>query len=166
MKTRTLVLGIALLALAAAQPLVATSATSNLTVNATVSAMASLSIGSAAINFPDANPDSTPSIAATQNPVAVDAKGKTSAGSSITLTLVAADDLTSGSDTIAISNVTWTASGVGFVEGTMNKTSAQAVGSWTNSGNRSGSLSFALANSWAYATGTYSTTATFTLTAP
>jgi hypothetical protein len=166
MKTRDVLLGIALVAMAAAQPLGAATATGDLTVDATVAATATLTIGSAAINFPDANPDTTPSVSATENPVSVVAKGRTSSGGTISLTLLAGGDLSGGGNTIGIDQVTWTGSGAGFVNGTMNKTAAQSVGSWTNSGNRSGSLSFALANSWSYATGSYTASATFTLTAP
>jgi hypothetical protein len=166
MKTRNLVLGIALVAIAAAQPLGAADTTSILTVNATVAATASLTLGAAAIGFPDANPDTTPSIPANAA-LTIVAKGKTSTGSSVTLTVLAAGDLTAGgSDVIPINNVTWTTGSTGFVAGTMSKTTAQTVGSWANSGNRPGSISFFLANSWDYAVGSYSTTATFTLTAP
>jgi hypothetical protein len=165
MKTRYTLLGIALLAIAVAQPLGAATTTTNVTVSATVSATASLEIGSATVSFPDANPDTTPSITASPAALSVTAKGKTSAGSIVTLTLQAADNLKSGSDTILISNVTWTAGGTGFSAGTM-ATTAVSVGSWTNSGNRAGTLSFVLANSWDYPTGDYSTSATFTLTAP
>ena len=91
---------------------------------------------------------------------------KTGSASTATLTVLAAGDLTSGTDTIAISNVTWTATGAGFVAGTMNKTTAQSAGSWTGSGNRSGTFSYFLANSWSYPTGSYTATTTYTLTAP
>jgi hypothetical protein len=165
MKTRNLVLGVALVAMAAAQPLGAADTTSILTVNATVAATASLTLGAGSISFPDANPDTTASIPGNAA-LSVVAKGKTSTGSSITLTVLAGGDLTSGTDTIPVSNVTWTTGSSGFVAGTMNGTVAQSVGSWTNSGNRPGSLNFFLANSWDYAVGNYSTTATFTLTAP
>ena len=84
----------------------------------------------------------------------------------MTLTCLAGGDLTSGSDTIPISDVTWTAEGSGFVAGTMNKTTAQPVGSWTGSGHRTGTLSFLLANDWNHATGSYTATATYTLTSP
>lgn len=169
MKTRNLkllLLGLVAAGLAFSQPLMAASDTSNVTVSATVSATAKLSVSSATLTFPDADPDTTASIPATEGAVTVTAKGKTSNGGTITLTILAAGDLTSGGDTIAISNVTWTASGTGFVPGTMNKTTAQSVGSWTDSGNRSGTVTFALANSWAYKTGSYSASATYTLTAP
>jgi hypothetical protein len=140
--------------------------TQNLTVNATVSARASLSLGQSAINFPDASPDATPSIAANENAVTVTAKVRTGSSSTATLTHKAADDLKSGSDIIPIGNVTWTASGAGFQAGTMNKTSDQTAGSWTGSGNRSGTFSYFLANSWSYATGSYAASSTYTLTAP
>jgi hypothetical protein len=84
----------------------------------------------------------------------------------VTLTCLAEGDLTAGANTIAISNVTWTATGTGFVAGTMNKTTAQSAGSWTGPGARSGTFSFSLANSWSYDTGSYTAAITYTLTAP
>jgi hypothetical protein len=161
-----LLAGIAAVGLAMAQPLMAATATSNVTVSATVSATAKLSLSTATVTFPDADPDTTPSIAASEGAVTVTAKAKTGAAGAVTLTLLAANDLTSGSDSIAISNVTWTATGTGFVAGTMNKTTAQSVASWTGPGSHSGTVSFALANSWDYKTGSYSVGATYTLTAP
>jgi hypothetical protein len=166
MKTRFLLLGIAIAAIALAQPLGAVTDTKALTVSATVAATAKLTLSRNTVAFPDADPDVTPSIPATGGAITVDAKGKTGAASLITLTLVAATDLTSGGDTIAISNVTWTATGAGFVAGTMSTATAQTVGSWTGSGNRSGTQSYVLANSWSYATGSYTAAATYTLTAP
>jgi hypothetical protein len=84
----------------------------------------------------------------------------------VTLTLNAGTNLTSGGDTIAISNITWTAGGDGFVAGTMAVSSEVPVASWTGSGNRSGTQTFAMVNSWAYTPGSYSASATYTLTAP
>lgn len=140
--------------------------TKPLTINAIVSPRAKLTLGVAAINFPDADPSTTPSVAATENPVSVDSQVRTGAASTATLTVLAASDLTSGANTIAITNVTWTATGAGYVAGTMSTSAAQTVGSWTGSGDRSGTLSFFLTNSWSYATGSYTANSTFTLTAP
>ena len=137
-----------------------------LTINATVADKAKLTLGTAAISFPDADPDSTPSIAAPENPVSVTVKAHAGTGSLVTLTVQANGNLGSGiDDTIAISNVTWTAFGSGFVAGTMG-TSPVAAGSWTGSGNRSGSFSYFLANRWAYPKGDYTQTVVYTLTAP
>jgi hypothetical protein len=166
MKKVSLVLAIGLGLVLMAGRAFAASDTKNLTVNAAVSARATLSIGQSSIHFPDADPDGTPSIGATENAVSVTAKVRTGSGSTATLTHLAADDLKSGSDTILIGNVTWTASGAGFIAGTMNKATAQTAASWTGSGNRSGSFSYFLANSWSYATGTYTASSTYTLTAP
>jgi hypothetical protein len=80
--------------------------------------------------------------------------------------VLASGDLASGGNSIAVSNLTWTSSGGGFQAGTSNKTVAQSVGSWSGSGNQSGSQTYALANSWTYATGTYTVTLNYTLTAP
>ena len=166
MKTKLMLLGVAALAVAIVQPLGAATATSAVTVAATVTATAKLTVSTATLTFPNSDPDTVPSIAATEGVVNITAKSKTSTGSSVTLTILSGADLTSGTDTIAISNLTWTVSGAGFVAGTMNKTTAQTVASWTNSGNRPGTQPYALANSWSYPTGSFSATATYTLTAP
>jgi hypothetical protein len=165
MRLRLLVLLIAVAAVALVQPLSAVTDTKPLTVSATVAATAKLTLTSATVTFPNADPDTVTSIPANEGAITVDAKAKTSTGTLVTLTLQATTDLTSGSDTIAISNVTWTATGGGFVAGTMSLV-AQTVGSWTGSGDRSGTQSYSLANSWSYATGSYSAAATYTLTAP
>jgi len=166
MKKVSLVLAIGLGLVLMAGAAFAVTATQNLTVNAAVSARATLSIGQTSIHFVDADPDATPSIGATENPVSVTAKVRTGSASTATLTHLAAGDLVSGSDTIAISNVTWTVTGTGFQAGTMNKTTAQTAASWTGSGNRAGTFSYFLANSWSYATGSYTASSTYTLTAP
>ena len=166
MKTRLLLLGVAVAAVALVQPLSAAVDTKPITVSATVAATAKLALSVATVTFPDADPDATPSIAATEGAITITAKGKTTAGSNITLTLQAAGALVSGGDSIPISNVTWTVAGPGFVPGTMSSTAAVSVASWLNSGNRAGQLSFFLANSWDYKVGSYSVGATYTLTAP
>ena len=145
----------------------AATATETLTINAEVLARATLTLGTAAINFSDADPDSVPSIAANENPVSVTARVRTAAGSTPTLTVQASGDLTSGTDTIPISNVTWTASGAPFVGGTMNAPVAQSAATFgPGSGSYTGSFDFFLANSWDYEVGNYTATATYTLTAP
>lgn len=146
----------------------AASDTKPLTINATVSARAVLTLGAASISFGDADPDSTPSISSTPASVSVTAKVRTGGSSTATLTHQAADDLkTAGGDTIAIGNVTWTATGTGFVAGTMSKSAPVTAASWTGSGSHTdGSFSYFLANSWSYATGSYTASSTYTLTAP
>lgn len=140
--------------------------TATVTVNSTVAARASLVFGSTTVAFPDADPSSVSSIAATQNAISVTASVRTGGASVATLQVLAGGDLTSGSDTIGINNVTWTATGSGFVAGTMNKSGAQTAGSWTGPGQRAGTFSYFLANSWSYATGNYTASVTYTLTAP
>jgi hypothetical protein len=140
--------------------------TANLTINATVATTAKLTLGSASINFPDADPDTTPTINAPENPVSVTAKVKTGSSSTATLTVIAGGDLTGAGGTIPISAVKWTAAGNGFVSGTMDKTTPQSAGSWVGSGNRNSSFSYTLDNSWNYAPGSYTAIVTYTLTAP
>jgi hypothetical protein len=142
----------------------AQTATANVTATATVAAKARLEI-TGVVAFADADPETVPSISASALDVTV--KARTGPSAAVTLTVVAGDDLkTAANDIIGIANLTWTAGGSGFVAGTSNKTVAQSVGSWTGPGTRSGTQTYHLANSWAYATGSYSVTLTYTLTAP
>lgn len=148
-----------------AGPAQAASDQQTLTINANVAARAKLSLSPSTINFADADPDDYPRVAA-DSPVAVTAKVRTGASSTATLSVLANGDLVSGSDTIPIAKVSWTASGAGFVDGTMSKSAAQPVASWSGSGSRSGTMNFSLVNEWGYATGNYTQTAVYTLTAP
>ena len=135
-----------------------------LTINATVSTRAELVLSPTTVNFPDANPTTTPSIPA-DSTVSVTANVRT-AGTP-TLTVLANGDLISGADSIAIANVTWTASGAPFIAGTMNSITAQGAATLSaGSGQYAGTYSYFLANSWTYAVGAYTQTATYTLTAP
>jgi hypothetical protein len=133
------------------------------TVNAAVSATAKLTLSALTVNFPDADPDLTPTI--TVAPITVTASGKCAKGNNVTLTVQAGGPLTSGTDTIAISNITWAVTGAGYAAGTMASASAVSLGSWLNSGSYVGTQTYSLANSWAYATGAYTTAVTYTLTA-
>ncbi len=167
MRKLVLFVGIMALVVASVQPAAAqVTATQVVSVSATVSTTAKLTVGSPTVSFPNADPDNTPSIQASEGAIAITAKAKTGAAGNVTLTILAGSDLISGSDSIVISNVTWTAGGTGFVPGTMNSVSAQSVGSWTGSGNYSGTQTFFLANSWNYRVGNYGASATYTLTAP
>jgi hypothetical protein len=144
----------------------ATTQTRTITLSTNIAARAKLQFGLSAMNFPDANPDSVPSNPANVNPLSVTSIGRTGSSQTATLTCLASGDFFSGSNTIAISNMTWTATGTGYVPGTMNRITAQTAGSWTGSGQRAGTLSYFLANSWSYIVGNYSTTINYTLTAP
>jgi len=167
MKTRLLFLGVAVAAVALAQPLGAANDSKTVTVTAVVGASAQLELSRLTVAFPDTpDVDANPSIPATGGAITITAKGKTTGGATITLTVQASGDLVSGSDTIAISNVTWVGSGAGYATAGTMSTTAQSVGSWTNSGSRSGTQTFALANSWDYVVGNYSASAVYTLTAP
>ncbi len=129
---------------------------------------ATLTLGSNTISFPNADPDATPAIPATQNSVSVRCRITGATGSNVTLTLQANGNLISGGNSIPISNVTWTATGSGYSSGTMNTTPV-TVGSWPNtSGSKTynGTFSFFLKNSWEYATGNYTASVVYTLTAP
>lgn len=149
-----------------ATPLLAATATQDVTFNAAATSKAKLTLSSSTINFPAADPDEISSIPASENAVSVTVKARTGSSSDVTLTVLAANDLVSVSNIIAISNVTWTATGTGFVAGTMDKTTGQSTGAWTGPGEYGGTISYFLANSWDYASATYAADATYTLTSP
>jgi hypothetical protein len=137
-----------------------------LTINATVSARAELTLSPTSISFADASPTTSPTIAANST-VAVTAKVRTAASSTATLMAASSGELTSGSDTIPINAVSWTASGNPFIAGTLNAVTPQSAATFASgSGSYNGTYTFTLANSWGYNTGSYAATVTYTLTAP
>ncbi|MEW5983524.1 MAG: hypothetical protein AB1806_14315 [Acidobacteriota bacterium] len=139
--------------------------TGTVSVSVSVAAVAKLTLSGSTVSFPNADPDTVPSITASEGALTIATKARTATGGPVTLTVMAIGDLTSGANIIAASNVSWTATGAGFLPGTLSTAAAQVVGSWIGAGSRTGTQTYQLANSWAYATGTYSTTATYTLTA-
>ncbi len=139
--------------------------TASATLNGPVVGLARLTLSSAVVTFPDADPDTVANVPASQGPITVTAKARTMVNGSVTLTVLATGQLRSGLNTIPASNITWTASGAGFSSGTLNVSAAQTVGAWSGSGARTGIQTFFFKNLWTYATGTYSLTMTFTLTA-
>jgi hypothetical protein len=136
------------------------------TATVTIGGLAKLTLSATALAFPDADPDTVPAIPAAGGPITISARARTTIGSPVTLVVQAGSDLRSGLDTIPATQLRWTATGTGFVGGTMSYSAAQPVASWTGSGTWTGTQSYALVNSWSYPTGTYSATLTYTLTAP
>ena len=173
MKIGKILIAFLALSLVAAGAAWAATDTNTLTINATVTNQATLTIGGTktpSISFADSDPDTVLSIASVPASLAVVAKAKTGNLSIVTLKVLANGDLTStvpSAESIPIGNVTWTAAGgAGFSAGTMNKTTAQTCGSWTGSGKYQGTYSYFLANSWTLPVGTFTQTATYTLTSP
>jgi len=165
-KTRHLLFTLVLLAAAAAPAIHAATSGGTVGVTVTIAAIAKLSLSTSTLTFPNADPDTTPLIPAAGGALTVTAKAKTATGATVSLTVIAGGDLMSGTDTIPASSVSWTATGAGFVAGTMSRVTAQSVAAWVGSGSRVGTQSYGLANSWSYPTGVFSATATYTLTAP
>lgn len=164
---RVLLFGLLLLAglLAAVPPVPAASLAQSVTASANIAAIARLSLAPATITFMDADPDLVPAMPSSTGPIALSARARTPPGARVTLSLLANDDLRSGLVTIPIEALTWTAQGSGFLGGTASRTAAQLVGSWTDSGVRSGTQAFALANSWTLPSGTFTGTLVYTLAA-
>ena len=126
-----------------------------------------LSLSSPVITFPSSDPDSVPIVSAPSLQVTYRVRQNNNAPWS--LTVLAGGDLISGPARIDISNVTWTATPAPpFQNGTLSKTVAQRIASGTGNVNPDtiGSITFRLANSWTYSTGTYTQTVLFTLSTP
>jgi len=125
------------------------------------------SVTQSSIAFADADPDTTPSLTASNVTVSYRVTGN--AGGNWRITIISGTDLTSGSATIPISSVTWTATPVPpFQAGTMSTAVAQTMASGAGNVNpaATGTVVFKLANNWSSNVGTYSATFTFTLSAP
>jgi hypothetical protein len=144
----------------------ATAQAATATVSANVGTIATLNLSSASASFPDADPDLVPQIPTSGGPILITAKARATPGMQVVLTLQAADDLRSGVTTIPASNVTWTATGAGFVSGTLSKLSPVTLATWTGSGIRTGSQQLYLRNLWTHPTGTYTVSLLYTLSAP
>jgi hypothetical protein len=126
-----------------------------------------LSLSSPVITFPPSDPDSAPIVSA--SPLQVTYRVRQNNNGPWSLTVLAGGDLISGPDRIDISNVTWIATPAPpFQNGTLSKTVAQRIASGTGNVNPDtiGSITFQLANSWTYSTGTYTQTVLFTLSTP
>jgi hypothetical protein len=125
-----------------------------------------LTVSTATISFADANPDLVPLVTGTPAPVTITVRVSGNGQGNWLLTIAANDLLRSGPDTIGVNNITWVASGPPFQAGTLALAPGQTVASGTKNANDTGTVTFRLANLWTYAPGNYTTTATFTLTAP
>lgn len=166
MSRLTMVIGVVTGVAVAAASVGADTRSVSATAKVTVAAVAKLSLSSATLSFPDANPDMVPAIPSVGGPITITTRVRATPGSLVTLSVQSSDDLRFGTATIPASAVRWTATGNGFVDGTMNTAVAQIVATWVGSGARAGTQAYTLANSWNYATGSYSTTFVYTLSAP
>ena len=158
----SLALVLAALTTAPAEAQVAVTAT----LSASLGGRAKLMLSSTTVTFPDADPDAVPLIPAATGPLTVTVKARAGAGSTVSLTVSAVDDLRSGTFTIPVSTLTWTAAGAGFVNGTVSQAVAQTLGTWSGSGVNVGTQTYRFQNSWIYAPGTYTLLLYYTLTAP
>jgi len=136
------------------------------TLTADIGVLGKITVSALTLTFPDADPDAVPLVPAAGGPLTIVAKARSGLGSTVTLTVATPDDLRSGTDVIPASALSWTASGPGFASGTLASGVARTLGTWTGSGARTGTQTWFLANSWAYASGMYSLTLTYTLTVP
>ena len=134
--------------------------------NVSINGLARLTLSSNGVSFPDSNPDVVPQVPGTPGPLVLTVKARTTLNATVRLSVLASDDLRSGVRTLPASTITWTATGAGFVPGTLNRTTPQTVGTWIGSGVRTGNQSLRFANAWTYSTGTYTLTMTYTLSSP
>lgn len=153
-----------LLVLLAAAPVDAQTATATLSAN--LGGLAKLSLSTNSLSFPDADPDTVAQVLAVPAQVTITAKARATEGAAVTLTVQASDDLRSGVETIPAGALTWTAAGPGFLAGAVSRTAPQPVASWTGSGVHTGTQSYRFQNSWSYASGTYTVSLLYTLSAP
>lgn len=134
------------------------------TVTANINSAASLTLGSHTVTF--TSNTGAGAIAQTEAAITVAANVRTTAAGVPTLTMSASGPLSDGSDTIALSNLTWVGTNDLTASGTTSTTEQTVATLATGCGTYTGNMTFSLANSWTYPTGVYTTTLTYTLTAP
>ena len=135
-------------------------------IKADIGPAAKLIVTNYSITFPSTDPDGQNQIPALENDIKVTVKARTGSNSQVSLKIMAEGDLVSGLDSIPIQNVIWQATGPGFLNGALSKSSYQAGGSWVGSGIREGSFRYFLNNSWSYPAGNYRGNIIYSLTAP
>lgn len=146
--------------------------TKDVTMTVTLNAWYDLSVGAATVTFTDVQPTvsatpGTQSISANEGPVSVRAFAVIKSSDTLKLNVAAATDLADGGTTIGIGAISWTATGSGYAGGTMAKTAVEA-GSWTGSilHWHEGAFTFKFLRDYTtQAPGSYSATATYTLSA-
>jgi hypothetical protein len=144
----------------------AASQASSATLSASLNPVANITLSTASVSFPDADPDTVPQIPSNGGPILITAKARATGGAQVLLTVQATDDLRSGVTVIPASNITWTATGTGFLNGTLSATAPVTLAAWNNSGIRTGSQQLYFRNLWTHPTGTYTLSIVYTLTAP
>jgi hypothetical protein len=140
--------------------------TATATFSANFAGFAKFSLSSNTVTFPDADPDTVPLVPASSGPLTIVVKARSAPGGTIRLTIAAIDDFRSGLDTIPATALSWTASGPGYVSGTVNRFAAQTLGTWTGSGMNTGTQDYRFQNSWSYVPGIYNLQLIYTLTGP
>ncbi len=139
--------------------------THQITVTANIAAVGKLTVDQTTLTFDAADPDGQPSVPANEGALNISAKVRGSSSLPWRLTVVASGvNMTSGSNTIPVNRLTWTVTGAAYVAGTVGAV-ASNVATQTGSGTYDGTQTYAMVNDWAYATGAYTTTLTYTLIA-
>ena len=116
------------------------------------------------ISFPDGNPATVPLIG--PDNMLIQARVRCATGAWV-LTVIADDDLRDGVATIPVSAISWQAWPSGrWNSGSLSTTVPFVMGSGGNPTNSVGLCRFYLDNSWDYNVGSYTTTATYTLSSP
>ena len=156
-------LALTLVTLVTGAPLAAQTTTA--TLSADLGTIAKLSFSSTTLSFADADPDAVGQVPASGGPITITAKARAAQGQ-VVVTVLANGNPRSGVNTLPADAFSWTATGAGFVGGTVSATAPQVVGSWIGSGVHVGSQTFLFRNSWAYPVGVYTMTLTYTLTTP
>ncbi|OQB54580.1 MAG: hypothetical protein BWX98_02275 [Candidatus Aminicenantes bacterium ADurb.Bin147] len=146
--------------------------TKDLTMTVNLSAWYDLSLSPTSISFTDVAPTAADSPAAVsiksnEGAVTVRAFAVTGSGKTLSLTVKANGDLTSGSNTIGIGAISWASTGSGYVDGAM-ATSNVTAGSWSGSilHWHEGSFTYSFLRDYTtQAPGDYTASATYTLSA-
>jgi hypothetical protein len=172
MKTSKTLMAVAIMAsfVFAAGSALAATANGTATLSAKIGTKATLSLGgSTAITFDDTGDTTSVANITAPSATTVSALYRTAKGNKATLTVTPDKSVfTSGTATIPVSAVSW-ASAAPLAAGSFSGTTAIKLDddSWTDSGSKSGNMTYTFANDLAYTAGTYDTvTINYVLSAP
>jgi hypothetical protein len=126
-------------------------------INATVETRCKIELSTNMVSFTRFGPSTGAPIPQNEPPVTVIVKTTTRPSEKIYARIVTSGDLTEAKTggTIPAESISWTASGGGFVSGSLSKANPREIGNWKKSGTYRGTLTFNFRDDPSFSPGTY-----------
>ena len=136
-------------------------------INTSIETRCKIELSATTVSFTRFGPPAGAPIPQNEPPVTVIVKTTTRPSTKIYARIVVTGDLTDSKTgmTIPAQSINWTASGSGFLSGSLSKANPQQIGSWNRSGTYQGTLTFTFQDNTSYSPGTYTLVVTVTVSA-